>query len=177
MFRHAPSAFFRSRQLLATLGLGVLFLCGCSNYQLGTHASVPFSSITIQPVINDTFAPQAQALLHQQLADSLAQEKSLQVRGADGQASLIVRIIRYSKNVSATRSDDTVLGSSYQIEMTAECTLIDNRTGKPYFQNRPIYASADSYASSGYSSSEYQTMPILTRELARKIKESVVSTW
>lgn len=178
MSRRAPFSLLRHlRTLPLTAGLCAFFLCGCTNYQLGTHASVPFTTITIQPVVNDTFAPQAQALLHQQLADSLAQEKNLQVLGSDGQATLIVRIARYEKHITATRSDDTVLGSSYQIEMTAECTLLDNRTGKPYFQSRPIYVSADSYASSGYTSSEYQTMPILTRELARKIKEAVVSTW
>ena len=177
MFRRVALVFPCPSALFALLGLCAFFLCGCANYRLGTHANIPFSSITIEPVANDTFAPQAQALLHQQLADSLAQEKDLRVLGSDGQATLVVRIVRYEKNVTATRSDDTVLGSSYQIEMTANCTLIDNRTGQPYFRDRPIYVSADSYASSGYSSSEYQTMPILTRELARKIKEAVVSTW
>jgi PBP1b-binding outer membrane lipoprotein LpoB len=159
---------------LVMAGTGIV---GCANYKLGKYSKTPFSSITVQPIENETFAAQAQSILNQQLNDSLAQESGLRVAATGGQATLRVRITSYTHTVSATRSDDTVLGSSYTLRMTALCTLTDNNTGEVYFKDREIRASADAHVTGNYSSTEYQTMPIITRELARKIKDSVVSTW
>ena len=53
------------------------FISGCNSYQLGNPAELPFESIYIKPVSNDSFAPQAQEGLH--LLQS--EEEAKDVRG------------------------------------------------------------------------------------------------
>lgn len=167
-----------ARALAPALVLALLGgLAGCANYTLGSRAQVPFSSLSLLPVENDTQAAQMQALLHQQLSASLAQEKGVQVVTNGGQATLRVCVVRYDHAVSATNPNDTVLGSSFTLRLVARCTLVNNGTGRPYFQDREVTASAEAHDTGNFSAVEYQTMPVLTRELARKIKDTVVGVW
>jgi len=177
-----PLAFFA---LLALLAATAAIAAGCAHYHLGTGAKLPFKTIALAPIVNDTDAPATQALLHQQLADALAAENGLTlVAGADGADVLLrVRLAAYTREVAATDPRDTVLGTSFNLRLTARCTLEDRRAGgKPLFSDRPVRASAVAHspaggAATGYSAVETQTLPVLTRELARKIRDTVTGAW
>ncbi|MDR2429346.1 MAG: LPS assembly lipoprotein LptE [Puniceicoccales bacterium] len=155
----------------------VPFLSACANYTLGTRAKPPFASIKVSPIVNDTYAPQTQALLHQQLNDTLAQESGITLRTVGADATLHVRLERYEHSIAATRPTDTVLGSAFTLRLTARCTLVNNRTGEVLFKEREVVATADAHDTGGFSAVEYQTMPVLTRELARKIRNAVTGVW
>jgi outer membrane lipopolysaccharide assembly protein LptE/RlpB len=157
---------------------------GCGVYTLGTRAKPPFSTIALQPVENATHAPQVQAILHQQLADALSRENNIRLisQGDGAAATLRVRLTAYEHTLSATNPDDTMRGSAFTLTLRARCTLINNTTGKPHFAEREISASQVAHvpaagATGSFSSVEYQTLPILTRELARKIRDALTDTW
>lgn len=180
----AKSAFAcaHARRFLAVLPCVVPFfilpfLPACANYTLGTRAKPPFASISVSAIVNDTYAPQTQALLHQQLNDALAQELGLTLRATGADATLHVRLERYEHSIAATRTTDTVLGSAFTLRLTARCTLVNNRTGEVLFKDREIVATADAHDTGGFSAVEYQTLPVLTRELARKIRNTVTGVW
>ncbi|MDR2863164.1 MAG: LPS assembly lipoprotein LptE [Puniceicoccales bacterium] len=167
-----PGALFGALALLL-----VTAFSGCGHYTLGSSAKPPFSSLNILPIENEIQAPQTQALLSQQLMDALSQESGVHIVSADGQATLRVRLVHFERKVASTRSKDTVLGNSFLLYLRARCTLVDNRTGKQLFKNREITASAEVHDNGAYNATEYQTMTVLSRDLARKIRDAVTGVW
>jgi outer membrane lipopolysaccharide assembly protein LptE/RlpB len=158
-------------------------LTGCG-YQLGTQASLPFNTISLESVKNDSLAPQIQVALHEQLAAVLARENGLALVSEGAQATLRVRILNYNQTVTATNPRDTAIGMSFSLTLVAQCDLLNNgNPSKPYFTGRKITASAVAHspeaigASGGFSAVEYQTLPTVTRELARKIRDSITGVW
>lgn len=149
---------------------------GC-NYRMGTTAEPPFSSITIETVKNDSFAPQMQAEMHRQLADTFAQEAVLHVVPSGGRGRLSVTITDYRRDVAAVNPSDTVAAASYSMTLEAKATLTDVASGKVLFRDRPFRAMLPAYAKVGFNRTESQTLPLLSRELAKNIKDAVVGVW
>ena len=167
------------RVFLFVVTIGCFLGCwSCSTYRLGSGVSVPFSTLYIKPVQNQALVPQAQALLSGQLRDVFLREESVAVKDAgEAEATLTVDLVDYSRRVVAVQRYDTYLASDYVVCLKARVCLVDNKTQKPYFRDRVVEASINVYVGDGFPESEYQSMPQLTRELARKIKNAVVSVW
>lgn len=159
-----------------------VFTSGCSNYKLaGTARPLPFSSIYVQPVKNSSTAPQASSLLTNALISELSQVPNVSVESADdADAILEINLSDYSTKMRASRSSDTALAASYIVELTATCTLRNLRTGDVIFRDRKVSVNNTVYSLDGNNSfvdSQYQNMPILTRELALRIKDTVIGVW
>jgi hypothetical protein len=153
---------------------------GCAHYNLGSGAPPPFHSLYVPPVRNNSFAPQAQATLSDQVRQSLLQEGTFTLANpADADAKLDIVVTDYKPNEAATSLNNTLNASSYTLTLTVECTLTDLRSGKVYFKNRPISASVEAFVQGGndFSEAEYQAMPNLARALALQIKDTLVGTW
>lgn len=157
------------------LGVSAL-LTGC-HYKMGTEAEPPFSAITIEPVRNESFAPQMQAEIHRQLADSLAQESALRVVSSGGRAKLSVALTDYRREVAAVNPSDTLAAASYALTLEAKVSLFDNATGKFLFRDRVFRATLPAYTQSGFNRTETQTLPLISRELAKNIKDAVMGVW
>ncbi len=165
------------RLRLAAFGaLAALAVSGC-NYAFGPGGEPPFSSITVEPVKNETFAPQMQAEIHRQLADSLMQEKALHVVPSGGQGRLSVSLVEYRREISAVNPKDTVQASTYRLSLTAKITLVDARNGKVLMKDRVVRAWLSAYADDGFLRTESQTLPLVSRELAKQIKDAVTGVW
>jgi len=149
----------------------------CSHYQLGSPAELPFKTIYVAPANNDSFAPQAQAILTQQISAALLRE-GIRLAGKDtAEATLHIRITQYDKEISATQREDTALAQSFALELQANATLINNKTGTPYFKDRAHSSQQQTYVDGGFQPSEYQSMPVLLERLANNIKNTVISVW
>lgn len=165
------------RWFSAVLMAGSIVLSGCG-YHLGSEGEVPFSSLTIEPVKNDSFAPQLQADFHAQLSDALARDGSVRVVTSGGRASLTVVFTDYRREIGATDPTDTVVARSFLMTLNAKATLVDASTGKVYFRDRTFRAILPAYsADGGIIRTETQTLPLLSRELAKSISEAVVGVW
>ncbi|MDR2512465.1 MAG: LPS assembly lipoprotein LptE [Puniceicoccales bacterium] len=157
--------------------LTTLLLAACARYTLGTRTKPPFSTLAIAPVKNETSAAQMQAPLSQQLTQLLSQENNIHVVGDNSDVTLYIHITGYEHTVAATDPHDTTLGNSFNLRIRALCTLVDNRTGKTLFEKREVRATTVAHAMSGFTAVEYQTMPVLTRALAQKLRDTITSTW
>jgi hypothetical protein len=183
---HRTAAFAAPRALAPFVAplFAALFLAvtaGCA-YRLGTGGKPPFSTLALAPVKSDAHIPQAQSVLHAQLSDAFAQEGNVLLTDAPAQAVLTVRLVKYERTVAATAPGDTALGISFNLELTAECDLVAANTGKAYFEHRRIIARAIAHApaaasQNSYAAAEYATVPILTRDLARQIRDTVTGVW
>lgn len=160
--------------------MSFLLMAGCQHYKLGHPSeSLPFKTLYVKPVVNKSLAPQAQALLTDQLITSLQQEGNVKLVAdpEEADATLSITIVDYDRRITATSDKDTILASSYALELTAECTLSHNMLTVIYFHNKRIKASINAVVGDSQLTAEYQNMPILTRELALKVKNVVVSAW
>ena len=162
-------------------GLGLcLLVAGCANYKLGSTGPLPFHSLYVATVKNNGYAPQAQAPVTEMLRQSLLQEGNLELKNqGDADATLEVTLTDYHRTPSAMSSNNTLNVQAYNITLSANCTLVDNRNGTVYFKNLLVNASIETYinGANDLNEPEYQSMPLIARELARKIKDVVVSTW
>jgi len=165
-------------------------LSGCKSYQLGSPAELPFDSIYMQPVSNDSFAPQAQALLSAQLRDAFIRDgRTKLVTSAEAaDAVLLVKLTEYDRSAAAFDSNDTEVASDFDLTLVAQVSLFDQNKGDYHFQERVLQESSNAYVSNPYANaaaantqdllqSEHQAMPRLTRDLARKIADEVLSPW
>ena len=165
----------RGIRFLSFLALAVI-PAGCG-YRLGADAEPDFRTISIEAVRNDSFAPQLQAEIHRQIHDALVSERALHVVNDGGRARLRVTLTGYDRRVGAVNPRDTVLAASHVFSLSAKVSLVDRSTGRELMHDRRVTASLSAYSSGGVNRTETQTQALLTRELARKIRESVVDVW
>ena len=93
------------------------FFSGCNSYQFGNPAELAFESIYVQPVTNDSFAPQAQAILSTQIRDAFIRDgrtKLVTSREA-ADAVLIVNLTEYNRRAAARQSVDTTVAASFSL--------------------------------------------------------------
>lgn len=156
----------------------VATLSGCGRYHLGRHVDPPFRSVYVRPVSNESFAPQAQVILSQQLREHFLRDGLVQVEN-EGDADAILQVVLkdFRRRVAATRTEDTEVAEKLRLEFVAHCTLSDSRTGKIYFEDRAINATGQSFPGDRPQQAEFQAMPIIVEELARRISYEVLQVW
>ncbi|TVP80965.1 MAG: hypothetical protein EA353_02550 [Puniceicoccaceae bacterium] len=175
--------------LLLSIGF-IGLLGGCKSYQLGNPAELTFQSIYVKPVQNDSYAPQAQALLSSQIRDAFIRDGRLALATSEEAADvvLLVNLTDYRRRAASRSRQDTRLGTDFDLTLEAELALFDQNKGSYLFQRRKLsersnayaqnpYAAPGAPASQGFIQSEYQAMPRLTRGLAQKIADEVLSPW
>ena len=160
--------------------LGALVLVGCSHYTLGSASKLDFDSLYIAVAHNQSYAAQVDQPLSEQLRQTFLQEGNLHLADQkDADATLEVTVSDYKRTAAATQQGNTLNAQSYALTLTAKCTLADNRSGKMYFKDKLISVTEDTLVQNGdnFNESEYQAMPKLSRDLAVKVKDAVVTTW
>ena len=177
--------------MVAMLALFALALIsGCNSYQFGNPVELPFESIYIKPVSNDSFAPQAQALLSTQIRDAFIRDgrtKLVTSREA-ADAVLLINLTDYKRYAAARQSEDTTTAASFSLVLAAEVSLFNQNKGDYYFLKRIINGSSSAYVNNPYATPataqtqdflqmEYQAMPRLTHDLSRRIADEVLYTW
>lgn len=166
----------RPHLLLSALAC-LLWLSGCANYQLGDRVDLPFQTVYVEPVVNHSFAPQAEVILAKQVIEDLNRGGQVKTADAKADATLSIVLSDYQRGVTATRPQDTQQARAFSLTLTASITLTNNRTGEVYLEQREITASQQAFTDGGFIQSEYQAMPVLTRQLAEKISNQVLSAW
>ena len=166
-----------SRFLIAAACL--LITASCANYQLGTGAAPSFRTLYVEPVTNKTLLPQSQPLVSTRLRENFARDARVQLANSAGgaDATLVVVINDYHRDIAAVREGDTGLARKFNVTLGVTCTLRDNRTGQAIFENRPISVVREVFTDSGQLQAEYQTLPLLAEALAIKVVHTALDVW
>jgi len=169
--------------LIALLGL----FSACKSYHLGSPVEIPFKSIYIKPVENNSFAPQAQAIISAMLRENFIRDARVKVvtDATSADAVLDVTLTDYERNATARNPDDTTVADVFDLTLIASVSLIDPSTGNYFFENRSLQTTTNAYTANpfqddsviNYQLSERQSMEQLSRELARSITNEVLSPW
>lgn len=102
-----------------------LFLTGCVHYRLGPPQKLPFRSIHIRAVQNDSFAPQTHAVVSENLIEAFLRDGSVLVESFDrADATLEVTLFGYQRERSTTQLHDTALGRSFRLQLQARVSLL-----------------------------------------------------
>lgn len=173
---------FTHRQLApiwAILGLTLLgLLSACSHYYLGRSTPPPFSTLAILAVENDSFAPQIQAALSDQLVRTFVSDGTVKIVPAgEAEATLSVIVTNFDQSLSATRESDTALARSYDLTLGAVCTLTNNQTRTTLLDQALVSTTLNLQVESNFIDVQYQAMPALARNLAQKIRDRILNAW
>lgn len=175
----------------ALFTLVALSLCaGCQSYELGHPAELPFETLYIQPAKNDTFAPQAQALISSQLREAVIRDGRVKLIADPSKADavLTMTLTDYTRNAASRSQEDTEIAQSFDLRLQAKIDLYDQRSGNYFFESRGLDARTTGYLNNPYLpngtpdtqgliQSEYNAMPQLARELGRKAADELLSVW
>jgi len=154
-----------------------LIVFGCVHYQTGDGSALSFNSIEIEPVQNQSLAPQANHVLNHDLREAFIQSGKVSVENSNAHALLKVVLKDFDRETIATNSRDTGLARKYTLSLSAECALIDQGENTPYFEGRTVSAEVDVYLDSGQTRSETSAIPLLSKKLAKTIAQEVLQVW
>lgn len=154
----------------------VLHLSGC--YHWGSPGELPFATLYIAPVENDTYIPQAQSLVSSQLRKQFLREGRILLDNKDqADAILYTTLTTYTTSTAATQEKETGLPRSFSFGLTASISLYSVKEQKMLINQQSISSSVVTQIDGGAQLAEYQSIPTLAQELALKVKETVLNPW
>ena len=157
------------------LGLS-LSLSGC--YHWGSPGELPFTTLYIAPVENDTYIPQAQSLVSSQLRKQFLREGRIVLDTKDeAEAILYTTLTTYTTSTAATQEKETGLPRSFSFGLSAAISLYSVKEQKMLINQQSISSSVVTQIDGGAQLAEYQSIPTLAQELALKIKETALNPW
>ena len=168
-----------SSLISAALIIYALFMQSCGHYQLQGTGELPFRTLYVTPLENNTFAPQVVSVMTQQLIYTLQRARGIEIVSSpkDADATLTVNLVDYEQQTSTTQENDTVLAQSFTISFEALTSLVNNRTKQYYLDNQEVFSSREVFTTGGYQVALYQAMPVLTQDLVYRIRDQVISVW
>lgn len=160
--------------LLLALALGAP---GCSHYQLGTGSKPAFASLSIEPVVNRTTLPQAEAVFSARLREAVIRDGRVPFVSSGGAAVLAVTLTEFRREVAAVREGDTGLARKFNLTLTASAVLRDSASARVIWDRRPFVVTREAFTDGGQLQSEYQTLPLLADALAQRIAQAALDSW
>ena len=88
------------RVLTAATAILALAVAGCSNYRLGTGSRPAFASLRVEPVVNRTSLPQAEALVSARLREAFIRDGRVPLGSAKSAALLAVTLSDFRREVA-----------------------------------------------------------------------------
>ena len=174
---------------LGTISLVVLLslFSACKAYHLGSPAEIPFKSLYVAPVENQSFAPQAQAILSTMLRENFLQDNRVNVvtSAETADAVLYVTLTDYKRNATARNQQDTTVADVFDLTLAATVSLYNPSSSNYFLKNLPVQTTTNAFTANPYQNdsvinyqlSERQAMELLSRELARTITNETLSPW
>lgn len=181
--------FMRHSFVAIISSVTLLLWSACASYKLGTHGTLPFESIYIVPAKNESFAPQAQALVSAQVREAFIKDGRVKVLSSIESADVVLELTLsdYDRNVGARLRADTVAARTVNLGLTASVSLFEAENGVPVFELRQISQTTTVHSDNPYAGStrqqqsyiqaEHNAMERLARGIARKITDEVLSPW
>ena len=184
----SPASLFLAIASLSLVGL----FAGCASYQLGSSATLPYQKVFVEPVTNDSYAPQAQAVVSAKIRDVLIRDGRVQLVTSEeaADAVLSVNLTEYKRTGNTRDTSDTGRAQDFTVTLSAEVSFFDQANGSYYFQKRRIVETTNAYrddpytrnedtglGTQSYFGAEYQAMPLLAHGMARQVADTILSNW
>ena len=151
---------------------------GCAHYRLGSGGVPSFRTLYVEPVANKTMLPHAREIVTTRLREAFARDGrvALANSASEAEATLVVTIADYHRDVAAVREGDTGLARKFDLTLGVECTL-KQRDGKILLDRQRLDVRREAFTDGGQLQAEYQTVPLLAESLAKKITHAALDVW
>lgn len=176
---------YATDRIIRLLALSLAFLLNsCSHYSVRVHDSLPFKSLYLNTVINESYAPNIQALFQNQLRQVLLEQTPITLsKSADmADVQLDLRLIQYERAVRSRTSSDPGRFNALNLTIGVELTLYD-RINDSYLIEKSILISSEpiffdrSNGNSNLNEREYEALPRISRKLAEAVMNQILSHW
>lgn len=169
----------KKNAILSGILLAIVVLsAGCAHYHTGLGNKLPFKTLYVAPAKNNSLAPQAQALLTEQIRNKIITDARIELKNEDeADATLEITICDFETNVGSTKGTDSVVANSFNVSLGVKIMLEMNDTGEVLLKNHSVSAEVEVFVKDGYEEAQYQAMPKLTQKLADKIYILVSTPW
>ena len=185
---------FQRLYFFLAASLATLIWSGCAHYQLGTDGKLSFTTLYVAMVHDSANVPQATALFTTQIREAFLKDGRVQLSSSPETAdvTLTVDLRNFDRRVATVERADTGLARSFDLDLEAVCTLVDNHTNKMLFEKRPITVTKEVFTTpaqiqrapngqpifeSNQQQAEYQTMPLLAQSLGDRVAHTVLDVW
>lgn len=167
------------------LALSLVFiLSSCSHYSVRVHDSLPFKSLYLNTVVNESFAPNLHALFQNQLRQTVLEQTPLTLsKNADlADVQLDLRLVNYERSARSLSSSDTGRFNALNLTIGVELSLYDRKAGV-YLIEKTLLSSSEpiffdrTNGNSNLSEIEYEALPRISRKLAEAVIHQILSHW
>lgn len=162
----------------------ILILNSCSHYSVRVNDSLPFKSLYLNTVINESFAPNIHALFQNQLRQTLLEQTPLTLcKTADvADVQLDLRLVHYDRSARSRSSSDPGRFNALNLTIGVELSLYDRKAGNYLIEKSTLLSSEPIFFDRTYNNSnlneiEYEALPIISRKLAESVVNQILSYW
>ncbi|MDR3316928.1 MAG: LPS assembly lipoprotein LptE [Puniceicoccales bacterium] len=151
---------------------------GCVRYHLVRRGSIPFSSIHVAAVQNFSDANRIQGILWEEICREISRCPSLRLESAAAAGAILeVHVRSLSQDPAISSPEDPARATTYRVTLEALCSLRHGCGDEVYFSAKPVSSSVDISVGPHYIDARSRAMPLLARNLSRKIRDLLMEPW
>lgn len=154
------------------------FLFGCAGYHIGPVTKTSFHSIAVPMFRNDTLIPQLEAQISNAVIQRLQQDGSLQIEPRS-RADVVLHgtVERYDRIALRSLRTDTGVPREFRISITVRVEATDRRTGETVLKSTEVEGTSDVFIGEDQQSAEYQALPLVADDIAKRVAGLIVESW
>ncbi len=150
---------------------------GCANYQLGTTLPPHLRTISVETFKNASDEPQIETTITTATLREFQRDGQLKTKDADEADILLTGIITdYTLDPVRSSSNDPKSTAEYKAVVTMQIKAIERQTGKKIVE-QTVTGRKTFDASGDLMSARRSVLPDVSRDLARKVVDAVISAW
>jgi len=158
--------------------LVLLLAAGCAGYRVGPTLNADYKTVAVPMFKNKTLKPQIEAQITNAIIRRLQTDGTLKVVNEEDADLLITGVlVDYGRGELRSVREDTDVTREYRLTVTARIEARNRRTGEIIVKSTDVTGSADTFIGSDLQSAEYQALPLMADNLARKVVEMVAENW
>jgi len=127
---------------------------------------------------NRTLRPQLEAQITNAIIKGLQEDGSLRIESEpDADVVLDGDIIRYERNTLRFLRNDSRVPREFEIAITVRVEAKDRRTGDIVLKSTEVTGKSDVFIGADQQSAEFQALPLVADDIARKVVGLLVENW
>ena len=169
------------RTLKTTLSLlavaAAVLWYGCANYQLGPTLPKHLRTVSVATFRNASGEPQIESTITAAVLREFQRDGQLRVKDSDEADILLTGVIvDYVLDPVRSNRNDPKSTAEYKAVVTMRITAVERQTGKKVTEQN-VQGSKTFDAAGDLMSARRSALPEVSRDLARKIVDAVISAW
>jgi len=158
----------------------------CSHYQMVELSSFPYKTLYINNISNQSFAPNAQILLNNQIRQRFLENGNMRLVNdpTTAESQLFVEILDYKRSPLSRASNDPGRINAMDYTITVLVSFYDNKEETYLIEDHRListepvfYANTSGNELMNIKEAEYRSIPRITNDLASQITNLIFGNW